>query len=68
MALGLSGSNSGIAETYRALALEDIRSGLEKYRTLLESAPKQAKPLYALIVQDLDILRDRIRESKLEKL
>ncbi|MFA4820353.1 MAG: hypothetical protein WC613_05360 [Candidatus Aenigmatarchaeota archaeon] len=67
MAIGISGSNGGISQVYREISIVDIEAGLRKYKNLFESAPMSVKPLYEIIVRDLDSLHSRLKERALEK-
>ncbi|MBS3144781.1 hypothetical protein J4208_04305 [Candidatus Woesearchaeota archaeon] len=66
MAIGISGSNGGIADAYRRFELADIAAGLQKYRTLKDIAPQEVKPLYQKLITALeDLDRNLKRESGL---
>lgn len=60
MAIGISGSNGGISEVYREIAIADVEAGLNKYERLQDTAPEDVKPFYETIVTSLRELRDNM--------
>jgi len=66
MALGFSGSNGGISEAYRKFLVADVESGITKYESLIETSPKEVKPLYQNVVNSLCELKKNILEEKVK--
>jgi len=61
MALGLSGSNSGIGEVYRKFVIADVDAGVLKYQTLAKQVDEKYKPFFENTANELKGLLQKLK-------